>query len=484
MLLIEKRNNKWLILFSVVMMTFMACLDGSVVNVALPVMLKNFSVNIQNIQWVVTIYLIVISSAILIGGRLGDIKGKTSIFKCGITLFTIGSLLCGISNSIYSLIIARAIQAIGASGTMSNSFGIITQTFPYEERGRVLGVQSTFVALGTLVGPPLGGVIVSNFGWNFIFLINVPIGIITLALATKIFPKMDTLDEKLDFKGAILFALSIISLFLSLIYGQNIGYKNPVIIMGFLFSLVFIFLFIFVESREKMPLLKLELFKNKLFSISVFCGVISSVAISGLNIIHPFYLQDVLKLSPGITGIIMMVSPVVLCIIAPISGYLSDKFGSEILTLIGLVFINIGLLLMAKLNENSTILIILIFMGIISVGNGLFQSPNTSLIMSLVSKKYLGIAGSVNALVRNIGFVFGISMSTLILYNRMSYKIGYKVYDFVVGKEYIFAYGMSYVYIISAGICFIGVIITSIRLYNCKRYEKIVNENKEINDVI
>ena len=412
-------ENRWIILLNVVMMTFMACLDSSIINVALPVMSNKLQVTMGSIEWVVTIYLIVICSTILIFGTLGDIIGKTKIFKFGILIFTIGSLMCGISNSLNFLVISRVLQGLGAAGTMSTSQGIITQVFPENERGRALGITGTFVALGTMVGPPLGGFIVSTLSWNVIFLINIPIGLVTFIMATKILPKTNTsINKKFDLKGTIL---------------------------------------------------QFSIFKNGLFSLSIFCGFISFIAISSPNIIQPFYLQKVIKLSPSVTGLFMMAFPIVLSIVAPISGYMSDKIGSEFLTFIGLLFISAGLFLMSTLNEYSSLWALTSFVIIMAMGSGLFQSPNNSLIMSSVPKNRLGIAGSINALVRNLGMVIGISLSTTLLYNRMSYKIGYPVDNFINGREDVFVYGMKYVYITTSIICLSGAALTLWRLLERKR---------------
>lgn len=462
-------KNRWIILFVVVMVTFMATLDGSIVNVALPIMAKSLNVTSAGVQLVVTSYLIVISACILIFGRLGDILGKTKVFKFGIVLFTLGSLFCGITSSLSILVFARVIQAIGAAGCMANNQGIITEVFPANERGRALGTTGTFVALGSLIGPPLGGFIVGVTSWKYIFLINVPIGCITLFLAFKILPKgYKTAKGKLDGVGAILFMLFIIPLFAAIGKGQEIGFTQPIILLGFLIAIVSFIVFIIVEKKRENPLLQLEIFQNKLFSLSIFCGFISFVSIFCSNIIQPFYLQDVLNYSPSFTGLILMVSPMILAVVAPISGHLSDKIGSEVLTFMGLVVTSLALLLMSTLNEQSSLLNLVIFIAIMSIGNGLFQSPNNSLIMSTVPRNKLGIAGSVNALVRNLGMVCGIALSTTLLYNRMSHKIGYQVTDYVVGRNDAFIYGMRIVYITAAVICIIGSILTAIRLFNKK----------------
>lgn len=463
-------RKRWIILLTTVLLTFMSTLDSSIVNVALPVMSEELSVSMASIEWVVTSYLIIIVSTILLFGRLGDIKGKTRIFKFGIVIFTIGSLLCGVSNSLIMLVFSRIIQAIGASATMATNQGIITHVFPKNERGRALGINGTFVALGAMIGPPIGGIIVSVLSWQYIFLINVPIGILAVIFAMKTLPKSnDNLEEKLDIKGAVLFGLTMILVFGALTFGKEIGYNNKGIILAFIVSVALFIVFIKVEREISQPLLNLRIFNNSLFSLSIFCSFISFVAISSSNIIIPFYLQDVMKLSPSVTGILMTVSPIILAVVAPMSGYMSDRVGSEFLTFVGLIGTSLGLFLMSSLNEYSHLSLLILFIAIMTIGNGMFQSPNNSLVMSTVDKSNLGIAGSINALVRNLGMVFGISLSTTLLYNRMSSKMGYHVTGYISGRDDIFVYGMRYVYICAALICFIGAILTGYRLYGSKR---------------
>lgn len=465
----SSNKNRWVILFIVVMVTFMSTLDSSIVNVALPVMAKALNVTSAGIQLVVTSYLIIISATILVFGRLGDIVGKTKVFKFGIALFTLGSLLCGITSSLEILILARVIQAIGAAACMANSQGIITEVFPSNERGRALGITGTFVALGSLIGPPLGGFIVGASSWEYIFLINVPIGIIILFYGFKILPKGHKKAKgKLDGLGAVLFMFAIVPLFVALGQGQQVGFTQPIILSGFLIAIIAFIAFIMVEKKRENPLLQLQIFENKLFSLSIFCAFISFVAIFCSNIIQPFYLQDVMKFSPAFTGLILMTYPLILSVVAPISGHLSDKIGSEILTFIGLLVTSLGLLLMSTLNEHSSIISMVLFIAAMSIGNGLFQSPNTSLIMSTVPRDKLGIAGSINALVRNLGMVCGIALSTTLLYNGMSYKIGYHVTDYVAGRNDAFIYGMKIVYITAAIICMVGATLTFLRLFRSK----------------
>ena len=473
---IVDRKSRWMILFVVVLGTFMATLDGSIVNVALPVMSDKLHVTTESVSWVVSAYLIAISAGILVFGKLGDLLGQTKVFQFGLVIFTVGSLLCGITDSFGWLIAARVVQAIGASGTMANSLGIISRTFPEGERGRALGINGAFVALGALAGPPLGGLIISVASWEYMFWINVPIGIVVFLLGLKSFPKKERTrkDEKLDVRGAVLFIVGMVPFFIALEMSITLGFGNPFIIICLVIAAFGFYLFFYLERRTKNALLPLDIFKNKWFSVSIFCAFVSFIAIFVSNIILPFYLQDLLKLSPGYAGLFMAIYPLVLVIVAPLSGHISDKIGSELLTLVGLLCTTAGLFLMGTLNETTSLVTLGLYIALMSCGNGLFQSPNNAIVMSSLDKKHFGVGGSVNALVRNIGMVFGITISTMILYGGMSKYLGYPVSDFAEGAENAFLFGMRISYIVAGSICMIGVIATAARLYKIKKEIKTV----------
>ncbi len=458
--------DRWIILLITVISTFMSTLDSSIVNVALPTMSKALHVNTGQITWVVTSYLIVITVCILIFGRLGDLKGQSKIFRFGLLIFTIGSFLCGVTHTLPLLLAARAVQAVGAAASMANSMGIITRSFPPEERGRALGISGTFVALGTMVGPSLGGFIISFASWEYLFWVNVPVGLIAY-LANLKFSGQDNVStgEKLDLWGCILFTLAIAPLFIALEYGQTIGYSNPLILFLFAVAIIASISFFVLERKSEVPLLDLHIFENKWYSISIFCAFTSFLAMSCSNIILPFYLQNVLNMTPGTAGLYMTIYPIILALVAPASGYLSDKIGSEVLTVIGLTLTSGGLYLMATLNETPVYWVICLYIGFMALGNGLFQSPNNSLVMSMLPRKKLGIGGSINALVRNIGFTIGISLSTAVLYGGMSAKIGHHVTGYVSGRNDAFIFGMRLSYIMAASICMVGTLITAFRLF-------------------
>lgn len=463
----QKDKSRWMVLFAVVMSTFMATLDSSIVNVALPVMTDALQTTSSSIAWVVSAYLIAIAATILIFGKLGDLWGQTKIFKIGIVIFTAGSFLCGMTDSFGWLLVARVIQAVGAGGTMANSQGIITRTFPLSGRGRALGINGAFVALGTLTGPPLGGLIISVASWKYLFWINVPIGIIVFLIGLRVFPKpaKKTEGKKLDIRGALLFILGIVPLFIALQESIDVGFGNIWILLCIAVSAVSFIMFYRVEKHADEPLLPLGIFKNKWFSVSLVCAFLSFIAIFISTIILPFYLQDLLKLTPALAGLILAIFPLVLGVVSPVSGHVSDKIGSEFLTLLGLSVTSGGLLLMSTLSASPSFLVLGIFIAVMALGNGLFQSPNNSLVMSSLEEKNLGIGGSVNALVRNIGMVVGVSLSTMILYGGMSSRLGFAVNNYIPGAGDAFLYGMHLAYIAAALICAAGAVLTALRMH-------------------
>lgn len=331
------QSKRWIILIILNLFTFMSTLDASIVNIALPVISKDMNVPESQIQWIVSCYLIAICTFILLFGKLGDMYGRIKVFRIGSIMFLIGSLLCGFGTSLPLLILFRVIQAIGASMTMANSPGIITDIFPAKERGRAMGLIGTFVSLGSITGPSLGGVLLSILGWQAIFWINIPIGLVAIAIGWRMLPAdISFLKVKLDVPGSLLFSIFIVALFSGLLIGQQTGYQNLYIMLTLGLALISFILFFWVEFHKSEPMLQLSLFKNRLFSLSILCGFLVFVATFCFNIIGPFYTQSILHLSPLSSGLILMLFPATMAVVAPFSGALSDKIGSELLTFAGL----------------------------------------------------------------------------------------------------------------------------------------------------
>jgi len=465
----EIQKKRWMILIVLNIFTFMSTLDGSIVNIALPELSKQLKLPMAQIEWVTTGYLMAICAAILFFGKLGDIVGKIRIFKIGTIVFVIGSLLCGFSLSLPALLASRVIQAIGASMTMANSQGIVTDIFPANERGKALGFIGTFVSLGSIAGPSLGGIMVSTLGWEYIFWVNIPIGVIAILLGWKVLPKdLTRTKSTIDVPGSLLFAIFIISLFAGLLLGQQLGYGDSLIVTSLIVAIVSFIAFLWTELRRKEPLLQLSLFKNPLFSLSILCGFLVFTANFCFNIIAPFYAQNMLDLSPFEAGFLLMLLPICMVVVAPISGALSDKIGSEFLTFAGLVVMVIAQFGLAELHEGSSVVLVGVWIAMLGIGSGLFQSPNNSLVMSKVPRTQLGSAGSVNSLVRNVGMVVGITIATTILFHVMSSEAGYRVTGLVPGRPELFISGMHVVFMTSASICFVAALLTGWRMMSAR----------------
>lgn len=457
-----KRKSK--ILMCVVTMTFMACIDGSIVNVTLPLMAHDLNATMAQIEWVVTSYLLTISVLVLLSGRIGDIKGKGKVFKIGILIFTIGSVCSGLSKNLPLLIISRVIQGIGASCTMAMNMGIITSLYKEGEgRGKALGISSSAIALGVMVGPSLGGILAA-IRWDLVFWINVPIGIINFIVANKVFDKdKEISNEKIDIRGTVAFGAFIVALTLSVTNGEFLGYTNKYILLGFLVSIIGFIIFIYLQKKVKSPVLDLNLFKNGLFSSSILCNFLTFVGISSVSIILPFYLQDVLKMSTLQSGLFLMIYPLILGIVSPFSGKLSDKLNAKIIANVGCIILSVGLILLGTIKENTPLVYVAIYSAIMGFGNGLFKSPNNTLVMRNIKKERLGSAGGVNSLLRNVGMVFGIAFSTTLLYDRMSNIIGYQVSNYIPGRNDVFIYAMDIVFLSAGFICVLATIVSIIR---------------------
>ncbi|AIQ48057.1 multidrug MFS transporter [Paenibacillus sp. FSL R7-0273] len=467
------QKKRWIILIVLNLFTFMSTLDGSIVNIALPVLVKQLNLPVAEVEWVTTGYLMAICAVILFFGKLGDIAGKIRIFRIGTIVFIIGSLLCGFSTNLPFLIISRVIQAVGASMTMANSQGIVTDIFPANERGKALGLIGTFVSLGSIAGPSLGGIIVSTLGWEYIFWVNVPIGLIAIVLGMKVLPKdLVRVRSKIDLPGSLLFSFFIITLFAGLLLGQQLGYSDVRIITALAAAAASFAAFLLVELRSPAPLLQLSLFKNSLFSLSILCAFLVFAANFCFNIISPFYAQNMLGLSPFYAGFLLMLFPISMVIVAPLSGALSDKIGSEFLTFAGLVVMVIAQFGLARLHEGSPVILVGVWIAMLGVGSGLFQSPNNSLIMSKVPRTQLGSAGSVNSLVRNVGMVVGITLATTILFNVMSSKAGYRVTGLVEGRPELFLSGMHVVFMTSSVICLVSALLTGWRMITIRKSKR------------
>lgn len=413
---------RWFILATVSVGTFMATLDSSIVNVALPTISAQLHSDLSILQWVVTAYLLTISSLLPVFGRLADLLGRKKIYSTGFLVFTIGSGLCGFASNIWFLVGMRVLQALGASMLMSNAAAITTANFPPKERGRALGLTGTVVALGSLAGPAIGGILIGIAGWRSVFYINLPIGILGFIAAQIILPADTARSDKetFDFGGAVFFTMGMVSLLFAINNGQDWGWSSLPILAGLILGIVLLGLFFYSEARVDQPMIDLSLFKNRPFLIGNLSGLLSFISMFANTMLMPFYLQHILNYTPTQVGLLMTSFPLIMAVAAPISGHASDRIGPVALTTGGLAITAAGLFYLSSVTAVSPAWQIVPGPLLMGLGAGMFQSPNNSSVMSSVPRAKLGIAGGLNALVRNVGMVVGIAFSVTLFENRQA----------------------------------------------------------------
>lgn len=452
---------KWLIFSVVGTGTFMATMTASIVNVGLPPITAALHTDIPTAQWVVTGYMLVITSLLPLMGRLGDVLGRRRVYGYGFIGFTAGSLLCGLANSIGMLIGFRVLQAIGAAALMANAMAIVTGVFPQQERGKVLGMIGTMVALGSLSGPGLGGVLIELFDWHAIFYVNIPVGFLGYAGVQLVLPvDKGLLEEKIDYLGAALFTGGMVSFLLTLSYGTEWGWTSAKSLACIGFAGIMLVIFIWHERRIEYPMLELSIFRNWAFTAGNLAGWLSFMAMFSNSMLMPYFLHDILAFTPAQTGLIMSAFPLVMAIVAPLSGILSDKVGPVTLTTAGLGLMAVGLVLTAKLHLDSKLWLIMASQAIMGLGNGMFQSPNNSSVMSAVAPRQLGVASGVNALARNFGMVCGTALSVSILEYRRAASLSGISQPTPMQQTLAFMDGYQAALLVGAGLALLGVLVS------------------------
>ncbi len=404
-------GRKWLVMTAVASGTLLTTIDGNIVNIALPTLVRELGTTFAVIQWVVLSYLLTLATLMLSLGRLGDMTGKKSIYTAGFVVFTLGSVLCGLAPSVHWLIAFRVVQAVGGAMLLSLGMAIITEAFPPQERGRALGITGTFISVGIVVGPTLGGLILSLTTWHWIFLVNLPVGIVGTFLALRYIPATPAQKrQQFDYGGAGALFVSLLGLLLALTVGQQSGFGDTAVLVLFAVWILFLLLFLRIESSAEQPMINLNLFRNQLFSINLITGFATFVAIAGIVILLPFYLENILGLATRRVGLLMAIVPLFLGVIAPLSGSLSDRYGTRPITLAGLIMLALGYGAMSTLSQTTTGPGFVLRLLPVGIGMGMFQSPNNSAVMGAVPRQRLGIASGLLAISRTLGQTTGIAM--------------------------------------------------------------------------
>jgi EmrB/QacA subfamily drug resistance transporter len=386
-----------------------ATLNTSIINLANPTLAREFQIGIDQVQWISTLYLIIVSSLMLLFGRIGDRVGSYKIYLLGLALFVSGSLCCGLSDSFHFLLAARVIQAVGAAMMLSTGMALVTAAFPLEQRGRALGLSMIAVGLGNMGGPSLGGLILSYFHWSYIFFLNVPFGLIALLLAIRFLrspvPSDKSVFLPLDHLGALLLAVIISSLILCL--NGSFPYSGWFIL---LFAAA-IPLFIRQEKRHPEPLWNFTLLKNQRFAFGNLLAFLSYFAQMAVFFLLPFYMEDLLALPTSSVALVIVLSPLCMAVVGPFSGALSDKIGALRLMPIAFLLSILSFVTLITLSDHSPLWQIAVSLILMGSGMGLLNTPNNSEIMTAAGKTYAGYASGFVGTTRNLAFCFGAAVS-------------------------------------------------------------------------
>jgi EmrB/QacA subfamily drug resistance transporter len=417
-----KMDYKWVALSVTTVGIFMANLDGSIVVIGLPTILRDLHANIVEGIWIITGYRLIITILLIMFGRLADLYGRVRLYNLGFVIFTIGSLLCALSRTGEQLIIFRFLQGAGAALIMANSTAILTDAFPKEQLGMGLGTSVMAANLGAITGYTLSGVMITYFGWRSIFLLNVPIGIFGTIWGYMRLKEISLkpVGQKFDYAGSILYCIGLATILLALTIGDPLSGRNIATLAG---GLVFFVAIIFVELRQKYPTLDLTLFKIRQFAAGNLVSFLNGLAFSCGPFLRSLYLQLVLGYTPLKTGILLIPMEIVIFCVSPISGRLADRYGSRVLTSLGCVFNASALIWFSTLNERSSYSVVLVSLLLFGFGIALLISPNSRSVMGSVPAEKRGVASGISMTVNQTAGVLSVPFSLLLMTLVMPYTV-------------------------------------------------------------
>jgi EmrB/QacA subfamily drug resistance transporter len=399
-------------LASLSLCVLMSSLGTSIANVALPTLVEAFHASFQQVQWVVLAYLLAITTLIVSVGKIGDIIGPRRLMMAGISLFTLSSVLCAIAPALWLLIVARSVQGLGAAVMMVLALAMVGGSVPKTKTGSAIGLLGTMSAVGTALGPTLGGALIAAFGWPALFLINIPLGIVAFVLAYYYLPH-DSKERKstqggFDAMGTLLLCLTLAAYALSMTIGQgSFGTVNVILLLT---ALVGVGVFVFVESRAASPLIRLELFRNLTLSEGLAISLLVTTVVMTTLVVGPFYLSGALALDAAHVGLVMSLGPIVAALMGAPAGRLTDRFGSSRMIVLGLIGMLTGSVMLPLLPTALGIPGYVAPLVLITGGYALIQAANnTAVMMNIVAAERGVISGLLN-LSRNLGLITGASL--------------------------------------------------------------------------
>ena len=458
-------DRRWLILSTVSVGTFMATLDGSIVNISLPSIQAAFGIDLPTVELVVVAYLIVLGTVLLPFGRLGEVLTFKRVYLSGFGLFTLASVLCGAAPSAGALIGFRILQGVGAGMLQAMGPAIVARTFGPGERGKALGINAISVSLGLTLGPVLGGLLTELATWRAVFLVNLPVGIFAILWAMRTLPaERPTGGQRFDIPGAILSGGALFSLLVALVEGQDLGWTSPEVLGLFLAFLVLMAAFVWVEAHAAQPMIDLGLFRIRAFAAGNASVIIAFGGLFTAMFLMPFLLEDAAGFSPAEAGVLLTPIPILTAFVAPWSGSISDRIGSRLPASIGIAIMAAGLLSLATLAPGFGPLDLVWRLALIGIGQGLFMSPNSSAILGSVPRARIGTASGTLAEMRIDGQALGIALSGAIVATRVPvYLATMTGLSAAAAQERALALGIRDAFIVAGLLCCVGILTSAVR---------------------
>ncbi len=451
----HEERYMWLAISVVIVGTFMAVLDSSIVNVAIPKMMTVFKATPDQIEWVLTGYMLTMSIVIPLTGYLGDRFGLKKLYIFALTIFTIGSGLCGLANSTETMVAARVVQAIGGGMIMPIGMSMIYQLVPLEKRGLAMGIWGISAMAAPAIGPTLSGYIIEYMNWRLIFTINIPVGIIGVTLASILLKETPTSkDKSFDIFGALTSAVGLFCLLLALSRGNAEGWSSAYILGLFAVATVSLTSFVFIELNHNDPLLDLRILKIFPFRLSLIISVITTIGMYGALFLMPLYLQNLRGYSPMKAGILMLPAALASGAMMPISGKLFDKYGGKWITVIGLSILTIASYLLSKLALGTAYNTVMLIMMVRGMGMGIAILPSQTAGMNAIARELAGRATALNNTVKQVAGSLGIAILTTILGHRQKF---YAKEHYTMKHGYITA--IDDTLLVAAIICFVGIFV-------------------------
>ncbi|MCX5869611.1 MAG: MFS transporter [Deltaproteobacteria bacterium] len=411
-------SRPWLFFLLVAIGVFLSTMDSSMVNVALPTIMRSFATTLAQTEWVALIYLLTITVTLLIWGRLSDRLGKGKMYLLGMLVFSAGSVACYLAPTLSILIFCRFIQALGASMMMSSGPAIIKMVFPVHQLGRALGLIGLATSIGLMSGPVISGFLIRFFSWRVLFLVTVPVSLTCFGVGWYwLLPahppsSISLKKSRFDWPGLLLWTLLItMTVLVSTHHG---AFSGGMLLTGFLGFCLLLFLFKVIEQKAVEPLLPFILFRDRHYAIAIICAALSFAVLFVVLILIPFYLDYGLRLPVDRIGLVMMAVPVAVFVVSPLSGCLYDRMGARLLTTTGLTFCCLALIFLCFLDERSTFMAVAWRMALLGAGQALFLSPNTASVLATVDPHRIGITSGMLATARNLGMLAGVTFAGLV----------------------------------------------------------------------